>query len=143
MTLDDNGPDGKTAPELFPAREAILQLCHDLRSARDPGLLFELPARTGARYAVTFHDPDASLSDGDDHSFFSGVETGPDQVLFLDPDNGFEPEAQLDQQARSLFLMSTDSLGSLLPVPWSRCFNITDEENFPRTSLVSRSPSYS
>ena len=92
MTPDDNGPDGKTAPELFPAREEILHLCNDLRSTRALGLLFELPARTGARYAVKFHDPDATPGNGDNRSFFSGIETGPDQVLFLDPDNGFEPE---------------------------------------------------
>lgn len=92
MTPDDNGPDGKTAPELFPASEEILQLCHELRATRDPALLFALPARTGARYTVKFHDPEASPSDGEYRSFFLGVETAPDQVIFLDPDNGFEPE---------------------------------------------------
>lgn len=92
MTPDDNGPDGKSVPELFPARQEILQLCNELRHTRDTGLLFALPSKTGAHYTVKFHGTDNSKSVGADHSFFSGIATAPDEVIFLDPDNGFEPE---------------------------------------------------
>lgn len=88
MTPDDGGNDGKSAPELFPARGEILKLCHDLRCARDPLLVSELPLRTGANYAVSFHDAAPEKS----KSFLTGVTLASEQVVFLDPDNGFEPE---------------------------------------------------
>ena len=92
MTPDDDGPNGRTAPELFPARREILHLCNDLQSTREPALLLGLPAATGAHYAVSFHDPDEARNGGNRYAFFSGIEAGSEQVLFLDPDNGFEPE---------------------------------------------------
>lgn len=98
MTPDDDGPDGKTQPELFPARPEIIHFCNRLRLTRDPALLSELPATTGARYAVRFHNPDDSLNDSNRDLYFSGIETGPDQVLFLDPDNGFEPERSFSEK---------------------------------------------
>lgn len=56
MSADDGGSEGRTAPEVFPARREILRLCHQLRAKRDPGLLFGLPATTGANYTVSVHD---------------------------------------------------------------------------------------
>lgn len=90
MTPDDAGPDGKTTPELFPARQEILNFCNDLRTSRDPSLLLKLPATTGAQYEVSFHETEESQNAH--NSFFAGIETSPNQVIFLDPDNGFEPE---------------------------------------------------
>ena len=53
MTTDDGGGDGKTAPELFPARREILGFCNALRDSRDPRELARLPATTGESYKVT------------------------------------------------------------------------------------------
>ena len=92
MTPDDAGTNGRTPSELFPAREEILRLCNELRLTRDPALLSGLPARTKAQYVVSFHTPDEIHLDGGSSAFFSGIEACPGQVLFLDPDNGFEPE---------------------------------------------------
>lgn len=92
MTPDDGGPNGRTAPELFPAREEILHLCQLLRSCRDPALVSRLPVITDARYTVTFHEPAIGLSAGNPESYLADVEPGSDHVLFIDPDNGFEPE---------------------------------------------------
>lgn len=112
MTPDDHGPDGNTAPELFPARQEVLNLCHRLRAHRDPELVLGLPATTGARYEVSFHDPDKARNGNSHHSFFAGIRTRKDQVIFLDPNNGFEPErsssekhvryADLDRLIRSV-----------------------------------------
>ncbi|MEK7365547.1 MAG: hypothetical protein AABZ68_02555 [Candidatus Deferrimicrobiota bacterium] len=98
MTPDDDGPDGKTPPDLFPARPEILRFCNNLRSTRDPALLSGLPTTTGARYAVSLHNPDENLNGANRDSYFSGIESGPDQVLFLDPDNGFEPECSFSKK---------------------------------------------
>lgn len=92
MTSDDQGPDGKTSPECFPARPEILDLCNRLRSCRNPDLLHELPSITRANYSVDFHKPDHLFDDSNRDAYFSSIELDPFQVLFLDPDNGFEPE---------------------------------------------------
>jgi hypothetical protein len=88
MTQDDGGNDGKTQPELFPARPEIIDFCHQLKKTRNPGLLLSLPDTTGAKYYVSFHDTEDSKKG----NYFSSVEPEPNQLIFLDPDNGFEPE---------------------------------------------------
>lgn len=92
MTPDDGGPDGRTAPELFPARPEILQLCHQLRATRDTELITDLPTMGRSAYEVSFHQPDDTVSSDAERSFFSGINTAAREVIFLDPDNGFEPE---------------------------------------------------
>jgi hypothetical protein len=98
MTPDDHGPDGKTSPDLFPARLEVLAFCNRLRSCREPSLLSELPATTGAGYSVCFHKPDHYLHGDNRDSYFSTIELNPSQVLFLDPDNGFEPERSFSEK---------------------------------------------
>ena len=92
ITPDDDGSDGKTSPERFPARPEVLRFCNPLRTTRNPEKLAELPAITGARYSVAFHNPQEYLARGNHGFYFAGVECGPAKLLFLDPDNGFEPE---------------------------------------------------
>ena len=92
LTPDDEGTDGSTAPDRFPARPEILRFCNSLRSSRDLALLSGLPAITNGRYAVGFHGSDETLTFGNRKSYFAAIRNSLDQVLFLDPDNGFEPE---------------------------------------------------
>jgi hypothetical protein len=98
MTPDDHGPDGKTSPELFPARPEILAFCNRFRSYQEPSLLSELPATTGADYLVSFHKPDQHLDGNNRAPYFSTIKLEPAQVLFLDPDNGFEPEQSFSEK---------------------------------------------
>lgn len=93
MSPDDDGSNGKTAPELFPARQEILSLCNRLRLLLDPDLLLELPATTGVLYTVSFHISAENFNGGNRYSYFTDIEYCPEQVLFIDPDNGFEPES--------------------------------------------------
>lgn len=92
MMPDDGGPDGRTAPELFPARPEILQLCNQLSATRDPALVLDLPKIGRVSYVVSFHQTDETASSDPGRSFFSGIETAASEVIFLDPDKGFEPE---------------------------------------------------
>lgn len=92
MSADDGGSDGRTAPELFPASKEVLGLCHQLRAKRDPELLLGLPATTRANYTVSIHDGGEPTHGNREGSFFAEIEAGSEQVIFLDPDNGFEPE---------------------------------------------------
>lgn len=98
MTPDDNGPDGGTPPERFPARPEILKFCDRLKKARDPNLLAALPATTAAPYKVSMYKPHEILVNTSRETYFLNLTNGPDQVLFLDPDNGFEPEGKFNEK---------------------------------------------
>lgn len=92
MNADDDSTYGQTAPELFPARQEILDLCEQLRASRNPDLLSNLPTTTRATYAVNFHTAADALNSRLSTSFFAGLTPSTQQVVFLDPDKGFEPE---------------------------------------------------
>jgi hypothetical protein len=92
MTPDDGSSEGKTAPALFPASPIIIDLCKKLRITRNPELLLEVPTATNTNYKVSFHTPDENLNGRTSSSFFSGIAIENQQVIFLDPDKGFEPE---------------------------------------------------
>lgn len=98
MTLDDLSSDGQTTPERFHAKQEVLTFCNRLRSCREPSLLSDLPATTGASYSVSFHKPECHLDRNNRSSYFSTIELNPNQVLFIDPDNGFEPEKSCSQK---------------------------------------------
>ncbi len=92
MTPDDSSSDGKSAPESFPARPEIWEFCRSLRSLRDPDRLSELPTSTGADYGVALHGSNKYFDNTRRNSYFLALGGSADKVLFLDPDNGFEPE---------------------------------------------------
>lgn len=98
MTPDDHGPDGRTPPELFPANPEVLKFCNKLKKKRDPGMLLDLPATTTASYKVILYKTDESLAKTNRGAYFSDLAHGPDQVIFLDPDNGFEPERSFNEK---------------------------------------------
>jgi hypothetical protein len=90
MTPDDASNEGQTKAEWFPARRPVLRLCEDLKRNRDIETLKTLPHRTGGAYGVMLHQGGADFRNRVD--YFSGFDSDRDQVVFLDPDNGFEPE---------------------------------------------------
>ena len=91
MTPDDQSNDGKSRPSLFPARREIIEFCNDLRNERDIKLIYELPDRTGSNYIINLHKPETHLTNLNRKIYFSGLSEKQNQLLFLDPDNGFEP----------------------------------------------------
>ncbi len=113
MTADDGSTNGRTAPETFPARKEVLDLCHRLRAERKHALLFGLPAITGADYTVSLHDAGTSVRGRGQHSFFGEIEGGSRHVVFLDPDNGFEPERSATE--RHVRYSDLDRLVKTLP----------------------------
>jgi hypothetical protein len=92
MTPDDNSNHGKTDPENFPAREKVIEYCNLLRSDRNTGLIRQLPVFTGAQYRLDLHKPDIIITRFNRRNYFSGLSVNEDQVVLLDPDNGFQPE---------------------------------------------------
>ncbi len=98
LTPDDPGNDGRTAPERYPARPEILALCTRLRSTRNPALVAELPDTTHASYTVTFHEPKSLFAPATRKDYFSSLHPKSREVLFFDPDNGFEPERRFSEK---------------------------------------------
>lgn len=99
MTPDDDSNKGGLPPERYPARPEIIQLCKELGMSHDPELLHGLSSRTGARYTViSYCKPNEYFTIWNRDAYFSGVDYGVEkQVLFLDPDNGFEPANATDK----------------------------------------------
>jgi len=92
LTPDDKSNNGKTHPDLFPARSTILCFCHDLKEKRNIQFIKTLPAATGAQYQVQLHKEETYITAINRRQYFSDPSTETRQVVFLDPDNGFEPE---------------------------------------------------
>lgn len=96
LTPDDGGNDGKTKAEWFPARTPILRFCRDLQSKRSVERIKTLPRNTGGAYEVSLHKEGCRLTNRAD--YFSGFDSSLEQIVFLDPDNGFEPEKSCDDK---------------------------------------------
>ena len=92
LTQDDDSNDGKTHPDLFPAKEAVIDFCRDLKKQRNIQLIKNLPVATCSEYIVALHKEETYLTTRNRRDYFSDISAEPRQVLFLDPDNGFEPE---------------------------------------------------
>ena len=52
---------------------------------------------TGANYRLEIHRPDDIFQDDQRANYFSNIARDADQVIFLDPDNGFEPKNRTDK----------------------------------------------
>ena len=84
--------DGAKRPEDYPAKEEVLNLCHELKENPYRELLRSLPGRTGAEYSVELHKGNQVFTNTRRRDYFEGFSSGKNQVVFLDPDTGFEPE---------------------------------------------------
>ena len=84
--------DGNKKPEGYPAKEEVLNLCHELKKNPYRELLRSLPEKTGAAYSVELHNGDRIFTATSRRDYFEGFSDSKDQVVFVDPDTGFEPE---------------------------------------------------
>ena len=98
MTPDDSSEDGKSHPALFPSRPEIVRFCNQIRQKRNIGALRTLPQITGSRYTVKLHNEGAFITNQNREQYFSGLSGSTKQLLFLDPDNGFEPEKSYSEK---------------------------------------------
>jgi hypothetical protein len=90
LTADDGGRDGRTPANRYPARKPVLSFCQELCRTRDLDRIRALPRHTAATYRLTLHN--AGIAAVDRSEYFAGLDCGRDQVVLVDPDNGFEPE---------------------------------------------------
>lgn len=120
MVTPDGSRHGDTDPKGFPACPAVIELCKQLRASRDVEEIANLPRRTGADYAVALHRGGTHLAELARPKYFSGFDGTRDHVVFVDPDNGFEPEKSCtdrhvayDDVAQVLEQISVDSVVSV------------------------------
>ena len=92
LTENDKTTHGKKKPTDYPARKEVLSFCEELQEKRDPALLRSLPEKTGASYSVEFHNGGHIFTTTSRRDYFEGFNSDKDQVVFIDPDTGFEPE---------------------------------------------------
>ena len=92
MTENDKTSHGKRKPTDYPARDEVLNLCRELKKNRNIQLLRSLPEKTGAAYSVELHNCDHIFTATSRRDYFEGFSGSKDQVVFVDPDTGFEPE---------------------------------------------------
>ena len=91
MTPDDDGNHGQTDPALFPGRAEVIKFCRSLRKNRCVRDIKSLPGETGNSYKVDLHNSCKHFTNRGRLGYFSGLRNSENQVLLLDPDNGFEP----------------------------------------------------
>ena len=92
LTPDDGTREGGTDPEWFPARDGVIAFCGELRARRELSAVERLCELSGATYEVALHRGGAFLTNANRARYFSGFDADRRQLVFLDPDNGFEPE---------------------------------------------------
>jgi len=97
MTPDDQSKKGKSHPTLFPARKEIIEFCEILRRHRDIDLIRKLPEKTNSSYNINLHQGMTCIKNENRKEYFSGF-SNERQLLFLDPDNGFEPEKSFGEE---------------------------------------------
>ena len=97
MTPPDKTGNGKTLPSLFRAREGVMEFCNELRCHRDPQTVKLLPENTCSDNSIVLHEP-IDLRKDNRASYFSGISSESRQLVFIDPDNGFEPEKSFSEK---------------------------------------------
>ena len=100
MTDDDDTPHGSSPPGDYPASDGVLELYRKLRHKRCPALIGRLPGKTGSSYSVEFHKGNPPFRDCREYrrEYFDGFKGDKDQVVFVDPDTGFEPPGGGDER---------------------------------------------
>lgn len=98
MTPDDDGNDGRTQPSLFPASGEVIDFCQYLRKNRSINSIKTLPQKTGASYQVALHNNGKYITNENRAEYFSDINQAKRQLLFLNPDNGFEPENSINEK---------------------------------------------
>ncbi len=90
-TPADGTGRGKTPPRWFPASNDILKFCRELREKQKLEMLDNLPGYTGGAYKVQLHKPENRFYHSARDRYFSDIKSEQKQILFLDPDSGFQP----------------------------------------------------
>jgi len=98
LTPDDDNNHGRSKASEFPASQQLVNFCETLKSTREPKRLSDLPRITSSPYSVEFHRLETCFDHPTRYQYFSGISYSEKQIVFLDPDNGFEPEKSISEK---------------------------------------------
>ncbi len=101
-TPNDSSKEGKTSHLLFPASCGILDFCADLQKNSDFSTLHKLPQYMKSDYTMCLHKLDSCLENAKSKrkEYFSNINFAKKQILFLDPDIGFEPKTATEKHIK-------------------------------------------
>jgi len=119
LTPDDKTSEGSLHSTKFAAAPEIHNFCEMLRGSRSIIDLKQLPSITGADYRVRLHKPETTFLDFERDAYFSNLHTASDQLVFVDPDIGFEPRGRHEKHvafANVESLLNQVSEGSAISV---------------------------
>lgn len=91
LTPDDKTKEGNTRTDWFPARSSIIDFCHMLKENRELNDIKKLPSVTDNTYTINLHNKNTDININR-KEYYKNISDFGDQVIFIDPDNGFEPE---------------------------------------------------
>lgn len=98
MTPDDGSSHGSSKASRYPARRSVIEFCQSLSRDRDLSHLSGLPTATSSKYKVDVHSEKYLQSVEERHDYFNGFSSEVDQVVLVDPDNGFEPQKSFSEK---------------------------------------------
>lgn len=98
MTPDDGGSHGQLKPSGFPARPEVISFCEGLRESGSLTNIETLPQLTKSSYRVHLHKGEMLFKNDQRFSYFKGFDGAENQVILLDPDNGFEPKSSCNEK---------------------------------------------
>ena len=100
MTSESDGTNGNTNNEKFKGSDPkIKELCEDLKKLKEKCVvefiekIKNLPQSLGKEYQIDFHKPDTPFTDRGREEYFLNLPKHQKQVVFVDPDTGFEPKS--------------------------------------------------
>lgn len=91
MTPDDNGSHGSSRASRYPARADVINFCQMLSENRVLSDIRDLPKATSSDYEVRLHSESCLPNENLRRQYFEGFTSEIDQIVLIDPDNGFEP----------------------------------------------------
>jgi hypothetical protein len=90
LTPDDGSNEGSTDPSRFPGGVGVQAFCRALQANRSLASLRQLPDHLGGQYDPVIVDEAVPFGAGRE-AYFAAVAQARPQLVFFDPDNGFEP----------------------------------------------------
>ncbi|RLA49673.1 MAG: hypothetical protein DRR42_15245 [Gammaproteobacteria bacterium] len=145
LTPDDKTTEGSTKPDWFPAREGTINFCNSISSNRKITNIKDLPKHTGSNYSINLHNSSTDIKTNRSN-YYSDIPDFNNQVVFIDPDNGFEPEKSCSEKhvkySEIPDILNQISDNSCISVfHHFRRITFTDDFNRIKESILSVTPS--
>ncbi len=97
LTPNDGSSEGNTKYDFYPARNNILSFCKHINERKELNLIKELPNYTNNQYKVRLNNFEIFFDNKNRAQYWKELQTDK-TVIFLDPDNGIQPNKSLNEK---------------------------------------------